>query len=139
MKRMGVLLLAGALLLAACSKEKEAEPGGDAGSCPSPAAALATDPTLPSGFPDPDEVTFTSTKMAGPTTIVEGYWDGDLADAYEGWRAATAASGYDVTFSEKEADDAEVNFSGGHTTGQIKLTTGECEARTDVKITIRPD
>jgi hypothetical protein len=139
MRRFGVVLLAGLLLMSACSKkEEDAASGGDGGSCPTASPAIASLPSLPSGFPTPDEVTFTSSKMAGPSTILEGYWDGDLGNAFEGWKAAFGASGYDVTFSEQEEDDAEVNFAGSSSTGQVKLNT-ECEGRTAVKVTIRPD
>jgi hypothetical protein len=125
------------LLLAGCGKggsETQARASGD---CAAPSPALAQLPALPDKFPVPDKVTFTSTKMAGPSTIVEGYWDGDLTDAFNGWKAAFPAAGYTVTREEQEAADAEVNFDGSSTNGQVKLET-ECSARTHVKITIRP-
>jgi hypothetical protein len=138
MKRTIVLLLAGSLLLAACSqKEKQKEGEGSEASCSPAPAALASAPTLPPGFPSPAELKYTDSQVAGPSTIVQGYWDGDLEAAFEGFKDAFVGAGYAVTHDEKEADDAEVNFSGGSSTGQVKLVT-ECAGRTLVTITVRP-
>jgi hypothetical protein len=136
MKRTIVFLLAATLMVAACS-EKEKEGGGKEGPCSPAPAALATTPTLPAGFPSPAELKYTDSQVAGPSTIVQGYWDGDLEAAFEGLKDAFTGDGYTVTHDEKEADDAEVNFSGGNSTGQVKLVT-ECERRTSVTITVRP-
>ena len=133
MKRGVAVSLLIFLILASCSKEKE----GSTAACGAKPAALATAPTLPAGFPTPSEVTFTAIRTAGPSTIVDGFWDGDLGDAFDGYKTGFAASGYTVTHDEKEADDAEVNFSGGNSTGQVKLVTA-CEGRTSVEITVRP-
>jgi hypothetical protein len=133
---MVVLVLLASLVLAACSEsEKEAE--GNAGPCGTAPATLATAPVLPAGFPSPSQVAYTATETAGPSTIVKGYWSGDLEAAFDGYKAAFQGAGYTVTKDEKEADDAEVNFSGGSSTGQVKLVT-ECEGRTSLTITVRP-
>jgi hypothetical protein len=138
MKRTIVFLVVVAMMVAACSeKEKEEESGGTEVPCSPAPATLATAPTLPPGFPSPAEVRYIDSQAAGPSTIVQGYWDGDLEAAFEGFKGAFAGAGYTVTHDEKEADDAEVNFSGGNSTGQVKLVT-ECEARTSVTITVRP-
>jgi hypothetical protein len=98
---------------------------------------VATIPKLPPGFPVPEGLTFTGQEAAGPSTIVSGYWDGDLDSAFSAFKGAFDSGGYQVTSSEKEERDAEVNFSGGDSTGQVKLEES-CEGRADVRITIRP-
>jgi hypothetical protein len=137
MKRFVMVGVAAAILLAGCGKGDSPDAAAS-GDCPAPSPALAQLPTLPDKFPVPDEVTFTEAKMAGPSTIVEGFWDGDLTDAFNGWKEAFPAAGFDVTREEQEEADAEVNFDGSGTNGQVKLET-ECSARTSVKITIRPE
>jgi hypothetical protein len=140
MKRVVALCLLAGLVTAACSKsekESEAEGEGSQAPCAAASAAVATPPALPAGFPTPTDVTYTATEVAGPSTIVEGYWNGGLEDAFEGYKDAFEQAGYDVTGDEKEEDDAEVNFSGGSSTGQVKLVSS-CEGRTSVRITIRP-
>ena len=92
----------------ACGGEKESEQAGNA--CGAPLAALSARPTLlPMRFPTPTGVTYTSEKRAGPAKIV----------------------------SEHEEVDAEVNFAGGGSTGQVKLVQG-CKDRTTITITARP-
>lgn len=137
MRRFLMLGLATAILLSGCGKGGSSAEPTASGDCPAPSPALAQLPTLPDKFPVPDKVTFTETKMAGPSTIVDGYWDGDLTDAFNGWKEAFPAAGYTVTREEQETADAEVNFDGSGSNGQVKLET-ECSARTHVKITIRP-
>ena len=106
--------------------------------CGAAPAAMSGQPQLPEGFPAPDGVTYTGEEEAGPSHIVEGYREGSLEDAYEGYKSAFPDAGYTVTRDEKEADDAEVNFEGGSSTGQVKLRQ-ECSDRTSVNITIRPE
>jgi hypothetical protein len=136
MKRTIVFLLAATLMVATCS-EKEKDGEGKEAPCNSAPAALATAPTLPPGFPSPADLKYIDSQVAGPSTIVQGYWDGDLEEAFEGFKDAFSGAGYTVTHDEKEADDAEVNFSGGNSTGQVKLVT-QCAGRTSVTITVRP-
>jgi hypothetical protein len=139
-RRVLVLMLLTLTLGVACGgdddEEAEQEAAGQA--CLAAPAALSGEPGLPADFPQPDEVTYTSTEDAGPSTVVKGYWDGELEDAYEGYKDAFEEAGYDVTKDEQEEFDAEVNFAGGGTDGQVKLEV-ECEARTSVTITARPE
>jgi hypothetical protein len=147
MRKLAAVLAMGVVLLSGCSKKDNllAPPATTASSagpitgpvCPSPSAALTTLPTLPAGFPTPDELTLTGVTTAGPSAIVEGFWNGDITPAFEAWKSAFTTAGFDVTFTDKEAADAEVNFSGGGSSGQVKLET-VCAGRTSVKITIRP-
>lgn len=115
--------------------EGESEAKGTCGAAP---AEIATQPTLPDGFPTPEGVVYTSERDAGPSHIVEGYRDGQLEDAFDAYKDAFGTAGYDVTKDEREEDDAEVNFEGGASTGQVKLLQS-CEDRTSVAITVRPE
>jgi hypothetical protein len=101
-------------------------------------AALPGVPDLPPGFPTPEPMTFTLEREAGPSTVVEGYWTGELEEAYEGWRAAFPEAGYGVTFDEIETRDSEVNFVGGATTGQVRMVQ-TCSGRVTTSIVIRPE
>src|SRR5262249_48152969 len=112
----------------------EGEEAADCGAAP---AAMTGSPQLPAQFPTPGGVTFTGQEKDGPTTKVSGHMDGDLDAAYDAWeQALDGKAGYSVTDKEKEEDDAEVNFSGHGTTGQVALK--ECSGRTNVTVTVRP-
>jgi hypothetical protein len=123
-----------ASLAAGCGGGEDEESKASCGPAP---AALAGDPKLPDGFPTPEGVTYTSSKPAGPSTIVDGYREGELEDAFEAYKDGFESAGYDVTKDEQEEDDAEVNFAGSGTDGQVKLRQ-ECSDRTTVSITVRP-
>ena len=116
-------------------EEKEKEAAGKA--CGTAPAALASKPQLPAGFPTPDGVTYTATREAGPSTIADGYFAGDIDKAFEAYKDAFPKAGYDVTKDEQEEADAEVNFAGGGSDGHVKLVQ-ECRDRTSVSITARP-
>jgi hypothetical protein len=132
-------------IAAACTLIALVGCGGGAGDGPAelPACTFApspaTSPTgLPPRFPTPEGVEYTSEEAAGPSTILEGYWSGaTLEAAFNGYKQAFADAGYQVTDEEREASDAEVNFAGGNSTGQVRLTI-DCADRVDVGITIRP-
>ena len=125
----------------ACGGEDEEGEEGDAANqaCIEPPVAMSGTPTLPTGFPTPDNVTYTGQHKAGPSQIVDGYYDGDITEAFDSYKGALEdADGYDVTKDEKEEDDAEVNFEGGGSSGQVKLLQS-CEDRTSITITARPE
>ncbi len=125
------VVLAAGLALSGCAG------GGGLPECgPAPAAA-SQPPELPPEFPTPASVTYTGDRQAGPSRVVEGYWDGQLQEAFEGYRAAFPAAGYDVVRDEIERVDAEVNFAGGGTTGQVRMLV-RCRGRTNLSIVIRP-
>lgn len=111
--------------------------GGGGAECGPAPAALSDSPTLPSGFPTPEGVTYTEAREAGPSTILDGYRESELGDTFDAYRSAFEDAGYDVTRDEKEENDAEVNFVGGGTDGQVRLRR-ECADRTTISITIRP-
>jgi hypothetical protein len=136
--RLSILATAVAFAAAGCGgdggEEEEA-----AGECGTPPAAMTAAPTtLGDGFPTPEGVTYTSEEETGPSSVVEGYFDGDLDAAFEAYESALGEDGYSVTKSEHEEDDAEVNFAGAGVTGQVRLGQ-ECSDRTTVSITSRPE
>ena len=140
MKKTAILLLVLAAMLAACG-EPENEPAGggnEAQACTSTPTPIASPTALPSTFPNPVSVTYTSVETAGPTQIIKGYTSTEFADAFEEYKDAMATGGYSVTKEEREEDDAEVNFAGNGTTGQVKLEV-DCKDRTSVRLTIRPE
>jgi len=133
----GALTFLVLLLAAGCGSEKKSEEGGAEKECGSAPAAMAGNPTLPAKFPTPDSVTYTGEKKTGPSSVVSGFRDGDLGDAFDAYKSAFDSAGYQVTHDEKEEDDAEVNFAGGNSTGQVKMIQS-CKDRTSLAITIRP-
>jgi hypothetical protein len=125
------------LLAAGCGSDKKAEEGGAEKECGSAPAAMTERPTLPAKFPTPDNVTYTGEKKTGPSSIISGYREGQLDDAFDEYKSAFDSAGYQLTRDEKEEDDAEVNFAGGSSTGQVKMIQS-CKDRTSLAITIRP-
>ena len=138
-RRLALVLVCAAALAAAGCGGGGGESEEAAGACDPAPAAMSGEPTLPEAFPSPSEVVYTGESKDGPTTKVEGYWKGDLDAAFEAYKDALerGAAGYAVTKSEHEEDDAEVNFEGHSTTGQVKLEV-DCADRTKVGLTIRP-
>jgi hypothetical protein len=139
--RTGAMLVTLALVaggLVACGGNDDKETAAAQGACPAAPAALATAPKLPAGFPKPQGVTYTSDKADGPSEVVGGYFDGDIDKAFDAWKGSFGGgTGFDVTKSEHEAVDAEVNFAGAGSTGQVKLLQ-QCKDRTTVTVTVRP-
>jgi hypothetical protein len=136
--RLLALAVAITFATAGCGGEGDEEGNAEA-ACDTPPAAMTTAPTLlPDGFPAPTNVTYTSEEKTGPSSVVEGYYDGDIDSSYDSYKQVLETDGYAITKSEKEADDAEVNFTGGNSTGQVKLLQ-ECADRTTVTITSRPE
>jgi hypothetical protein len=129
-----VLVLAFAA--AGCGGEEEEKEAAGKACGPAP-TALAGEPKLPSAFPTPDGVTYTSSTEKGPSTVVEGFREGEIEEAFDAYKDAFPDAGYDVTKDEREEVDAEVNFAGSGTDGQVKLVQA-CKDRTSVTITVRP-
>ena len=139
MRRILAASMVAVAVLSACGgkgAEEGSEGEGDTGACASESSASST-AKVPPGFPAPEGVVITDVSTAGPSTIVEGSFEGDLDAAVEAFKDGFENAGFDVTDSEQEEDDAEVNFSGNNTTGQVKLSV-PCEGRVGVSITIRP-
>jgi hypothetical protein len=95
---------------------------------------------LPSSFPDVDGVTFTKTSKAGPSQVVDGYYEGELRDAYDSYKSAFDSAGYKILFDEIEDHDSEISYDGGGRTGQVALRE-DCEesGRIAVHVTSRPE
>jgi hypothetical protein len=137
MRRILAVWMVMMAVLAACSKGEGDKGEGDKGTCGATPTAVGQVPNLPAGFAVPKGVTITSVSKAGPSTIVEGSFEGDLDAAVQAFKHGFENANFDVTKSEQEEDDAEVNFSGANTTGQVKLSV-PCEGRVGINITIRP-
>ena len=134
--RLALMMIVACALLAGCGGGND-EPESATSACPAAQRELAEAPALPPEFPSPSEVTYTRNLQAGPAQIVSGYWQGNIDEAFEGYKDAFAESGYEVTKEEQESVDAEVNFAGRDVSGQVKLLQ-TCSDRTDVSITVRP-
>ena len=134
---LGVLVLA----LAGCGGDKNAEENGSGeevqAACT--AAPLGEAPNLPSKFPTFDSVTYTQQATQGPTEVIEGYFEGDVAAAHDEVKSAIERAGFIVLFDELEEHDSEVSWRGQRRTGQVGLRE-ECgdADRTYIRITNRP-
>ena len=133
------VVVAGALAGAASGGQNKATATAATPKAVCKTAALAKQPKLPARFPKPAEVTFTSAQQAGPSLIVQGYYEADLVSALNEYKDAVKSAGYTNLKTEHDAHDAEINFAGGGSTGQIALRETCKEANTTfLRITIRP-
>ena len=129
-----------ALLLAACggdSKSDKESSGETQAACSR--SALTGSPDLPKGWPDLSEVTYTLQEQQGPTTVVEGYFDGKLQAAHDDFKRELEASGFTILFDEIEENDSEVSWKGMGRSGQVALRN-ECgsDEKIFVHVTNRP-
>jgi hypothetical protein len=132
------------LLAAGCGGNKDESEGGALNKQALAACngtALAEAPNLPPSWPqiETDKVTYTKQETKGPTTIVEGYFNGDIKEAHDEWKKELEASGYKVLFDELEEHDSEVSWQGEGRSGQVALRE-ECGSadKIYVHITNRP-
>jgi hypothetical protein len=126
--------------LAGCGGDgKSEEEGGDDAQAACTGSALEDAPNLPASFPSFDSVTFTQQKTQGPTEIVEGYYEGELEDAYHEVKSSLEDAGFTILFDELEEDDSEVSWKGQGRSGQVGLRM-ECgdEDRVYVRVSNRP-
>jgi hypothetical protein len=139
---LGLILIVLIVLAAATcggndeSGEEESE-GGAAIAC----SGGPVTPKLPADFPEVDGLTYTKSTTSGPSEIADGYYEGDLRDAYESFKSAFQDAGYTVTFDEIEEHDSEVAYKGGeeNRSGIVALRDGCSESgRISVHITSRP-
>lgn len=73
--------------------------------------ALADDELgLPDDLPVADGLTLVEAGEQGPSDVADGYFDGELQDAYDAIKEALEESDYTITFDEIERDDAEITY-----------------------------
>lgn len=140
---LGVLVALLAVALAGCGgksdEEKAKEQAAKASAPVCDMTQVLTTTKLPTGFPKPEAVTYHQQKTEGPSLTVDATYAGNLDDAYSSYMDAVSVANYTVTHKEKEANDAEINYEGGGTTGQIALrdVCGQ-DDKLVVEITNRP-
>ncbi len=127
-------------LLAGCggSDGKSTEPGDETeAACTK--SALSSAPDLPKTWPQIENVTYTQQSQQGPTTVVEGYFDGDVKAAHDEYKRELDAAGFTILFDELEENDSEVSWKGQGRSGQVALRN-ECgnDSKVFVHITNRP-
>jgi hypothetical protein len=150
MTNHGLLRVTGALVVVVLALTGCGSGGGDnkegdgagGGTVACDGTAITADTLqLPALFPTPDGVTFTESRKDGPSGVAEGYFEGELKDAYDGWKRAFTDAGYTILFDELEEHDSEVSYktADGTSTGQVALRD-ECKesGRISVHITDRP-
>jgi hypothetical protein len=146
---IGVLALAALLASTGCGKsdsEKQAEAAASGrGTITCEGSATSAKTGLPTGFPQPDAVTYVSATTSGPTNIVDGYSTETLEGMYVEYKDRLQEAGYTVQFSELEKDrgDSEVAYKTGgknSTEGIVQLRGGDsCDnGNVSVHITNRP-
>ena len=132
------------LLAAGCGGKKSESEGGElnkeaVAACNG--SALSEAPNLPPSWPqiETDKMVYTKEEKKGPTTVVEGHFNGDLEEAYDEWKKELEASGYKILFDEIEDHDSEVSWQGEGRSGQVALREecGESD-KIYVHITNRP-
>ena len=141
-----LLLLAVGLGLAACGgddgeSEAEREAEGERSAAFAPIcemSAMSGETGLPSGFPTPDSVTYVKSEETGPSRVVEGFAEGDLEEIYDTWHGQFEDSDFEITFDEREENDAEISFEGGGQSGQVKLADECAEGKVYSRVTTRP-
>jgi hypothetical protein len=136
------LILVIVLTVAACggsdeNGEEESEGGAKIACSGDPVT-----PDLPSDFPSVEGLTYTESSTVGQSKIADGYYEGDLEEAYDAFKSAfEGAAGYTITFDEIEENDSEVAYKGGdESRSGIVALRKECEesGRISVHITSRP-
>jgi hypothetical protein len=112
-----------ALLLAACGgdKKNEEESGSGETQAACTRSELASAAQLPKGWPDLSQVTYTVQAQQGPTTVVEGYFEGTLQAAHDDFKRELEDAGFTILFDEVEEDDSEVSWKGKGRSGQVGL------------------
>jgi hypothetical protein len=122
----------------ACGEnDKDGKSALDKTACSVATPATASPVGLPVGFPQVAGVTYSGSTTAGPTTVTTGIATKKLGDTFNSYKAALGQAPFGVTKSEKEDDDAEVNFDAPDVTGQVKLRACS-DGRTAVQVIARP-
>jgi hypothetical protein len=121
-----VLVLVAAGLAAGCGGggNEEEEGGDETVQAACSGSALSVDSlNLPAGWPqiEEDKMVYTQQETAGPTEIVEGYFNGDVQEAHDEFQRELEATGFTVTFEEVEEHDSEVAWEGEGRTGIVAI------------------
>jgi hypothetical protein len=121
-----VLVLLAAGLAAGCGGggNEEEEGGDETVQAACSGSALSDDSlNLPAGWPqiEADKMVYTQQETAGPTEIVEGYFNGDVQEAHDEFQRELEATGFTVTFEEVEEHDSEVAWEGEGRTGIVAI------------------
>jgi hypothetical protein len=127
-------------LLAGCGGgDSKSSESGDETEAACTKSALSEAPDLPKGWPDMGEVTYTQQSDQGPTTVVEGYFDGDIEAAHDDFKRELEDAGFTILFDELEEHDSEVSWKGQGRSGQVALRE-ECGSpdKIYVHVTNRP-
>ena len=127
-------------LVAGCGgSDSKSSESGDETEAACTKSPLSGAPELPKGWPQMGEVTFTQQSQQGPTTVVEGYFAGDVGAAHDDFKRELEAAGFTVLFDELEDNDSEVSWKGQGRSGQVALRN-ECGSsdKVFVHITNRP-
>ena len=127
MRKVGlVLVLLAAGLAAGCGGgggSEEEEGGNETVQAACDGSALSETLNLPSGWPqiEEDKMVYTQQETAGPTEVVEGYFNGDVQEAHDEFQRELEATGFTVTFEEVEEHDSEVAWEGEGRTGIVAI------------------
>jgi hypothetical protein len=151
---IGVLVGSALLAVAGCGGKSAAEKqreaaaaaaGSGRGTITCEGSATSKPTGLPSGFPQPDAVTYVNATKSGPTVIVDGYSTESLEGMYVEYKDRVNEAGYKVEFSEIEKDrgDSEVAYKTpgtNSTEGIVALRGGKscANGNVSVHITNRP-
>jgi hypothetical protein len=137
-----LLFLVIAFGAAACGGDDESGEESEPARAKVECEGASAEANLPADFPEVAGVTYTKSTSAGRSTIVDGYYEGSLEDAYENFKTAIRDAGYSVIFDEIEEEDSEVAYSGGDdsTSGIVALRENCAQSdRISVHVTNRPE
>jgi hypothetical protein len=86
-------------------------------------SALSETLNLPASWPqiETDKMVYTAQETAGPTEVLEGYFNGSVQDAHDEFQHELEATGFTITFEEVEEHDSEVAWEGEGRTGIVAI------------------
>src|SRR5947208_3281891 len=124
-----LVLLGAAFLVAGCGSKKESasEPADTAVQAACTGSQLTGALKLPPSFPqiEAEKVTYTQQRSEGPTDIVEGYFNGSVADAHDEYKKELQAAGYKILFDELGLH--------GHRNARRRHPRGDARPRRDLR------
>ena len=134
-----ILAVLGCLLAGCGGSDAKSTESGDETEAACTKSAMSSAPDLPKSWPQIENVTYTQQSQQGPTTVVEGYFAGDVKAAHDDFKRELDSAGFTILFDELEENDSEVSWKGQGRSGQVALRN-ECGSRDKVfvHITNRP-